>query len=249
MPYPIQWILSLIFNIQMYVALVVIWGAHMPLAALNRKYAYQGVHRYCKWVRFSARYIIGLKSEIRGEIPRGEVLVASKHQSVFDVILLASVLPEPKYIMKNSLRFVPFLGFYAMRMGCVPVKRGQRGAAIKRMVAAVKGGAQTPGQLVIYPQGTRVAAGVSAKYKVGAGILYEQTGQACVPAATNIGVFWARQGIYRGRGTAVLEFLPRIEAGLPVKQFMAQIEDAVETKSNVLMEEAGFDLRLEASKG
>jgi 1-acyl-sn-glycerol-3-phosphate acyltransferase len=128
------------------------------------------------------------------------------------------------------------------------VKRGQRGQAIKKMVQDVKDGTAAAGQLVIYPQGTRVAAGVQEKYKIGAGILYEKTGQACVPAATNIGVFWPRQGVYRARGTAVLEFLPTIEAGLPMREFMEKIETGVETKSNALMEEAGFDLSLVEQK-
>jgi 1-acyl-sn-glycerol-3-phosphate acyltransferase len=108
------------------------------------------------------------------------------------------------------------------------------------MVADVKAGTAWPGQLIIYPQGTRVAAGATRPYKVGVGVLYSQLGQDCVPAATNVGVFWPRHGLLRKPGLAVVEFLPRIPAGLSVEEFMERIEPEVEGASNRLMAEAGF---------
>jgi 1-acyl-sn-glycerol-3-phosphate acyltransferase len=38
----------------------------------------------------------------------------------------------------------------------------------------------------------------------------------------------------------VVEFLPRIEAGLDRARFMARLEHEVETASDALLEEAGF---------
>jgi 1-acyl-sn-glycerol-3-phosphate acyltransferase len=108
------------------------------------------------------------------------------------------------------------------------------------MVTGVRNGTQTPGQLIIYPQGTRVAPGVAKSYKIGTAILYEETGQTCIPAATNVGVFWPRTGIYRKPGVAVVEFLPPIPQGLSQKDFMARLEAEIETASDRLLEEAGF---------
>jgi len=109
------------------------------------------------------------------------------------------------------------------------------------MVADVQAGRARPGQLIIFPQGTRVAAGAHLPYKIGTGVLYRETGQAVVPAATNVGVFWKRHGIMRWPGNAVVEFLPAIEPGLEISDFMAALEEQVETHSNRLMAEAGFD--------
>ena len=184
--------------------------------------------------------MVGLKSEIRGEVPDGEVMVASKHQSFFDIIMIVSVLPRPKFIMKHTLKWAPILGYYAVRIGCVPVNRGKRGEAIKKMVADVAAGKQHPGQLVIYPQGTRVAPGVDRPYKIGTGVLYKELQQPCVPAATNVGVFWPRTGIYRKPGTAVVEFLPPIDPGAETDSFMKELETQVEAASDTLMAEAGF---------
>ncbi|CAN0278908.1 unnamed protein product [Chrysoparadoxa australica] len=143
--------------------------------------------------------------------------------------------------MKRELMWAPDIGQYALRIGCVPVARGKRGQAIAKMLSDVDRGAADPGQLIIYPQGTRIAPGVKAPYKVGTALLYEQTGQPCVPAATNVGLFWPRKGIYRKPGLAVVEFLPRIEPGLGRDAFLARLQNEVETASNALMKEAGFD--------
>lgn len=236
----LQWIRSLLFVGQMYLMMAVLALYFTPFVLFRRDVAFDAVHTYCRWVRWSARWMVGLRSEVRGAVPQGEVLIASKHQSFFDIILLVSEVPRPKFIMKKELLWAPILGWYATRIGCVPVDRGKRGQAIAKMLADVKSGAARPGQLIIYPQGTRVAPGVYLPYKVGTGLLYQQLGQPCIPAATNVGVFWPRTGIYRKPGLAVLEFLPEIAPGLPVAEFMARLEPAVEAASGRLMAEAGF---------
>ncbi|MFY0636205.1 MAG: 1-acyl-sn-glycerol-3-phosphate acyltransferase [Vannielia sp.] len=237
----VQWLRSLFFVGQMYFAMFFLAIFYTPIMLVDRRGATWGVHCYCRYVRWSARWMVGLKTEVRGEVPQGEVLVASKHQSFLDIILLCSVLPRPKFIMKKELMWAPILGQYALRMGCVPVDRGKRAQAVQKMVSDVASGAQRPGQLVIYPQGTRVAPGAAMPYKVGSAVLYRELGQTCVPAATNVGVFWPRKGILRKPGVGVIEFLPPIPPGLVPQAFMARLEEVVETRSDALMLEAGFD--------
>lgn len=236
----IRWVLSLIFVVQMYLAMAVLAVVFAPWALFSRNGAFAAAHTFCRWVRFTARILCGLRSEIRGTPPTHEAVVAAKHQSFFDIILIFSALPRGKFIMKRELMFAPFLGQYALRMGCVPVDRGKRGAAIAKMKADVARGAAEPGQLIIYPQGTRVAPGVAKPYKVGTGLLYEQLGQPCVPVATNVGVFWPRRGILRKPGLAVVQFLPEIAPGLPIPEFMQRLEREIETHSDMLLAEAGF---------
>ncbi len=236
----VQWLRSLIFIIQMYLMMPLMGLVFVPAALINRSAVYTFVRTYARYVRWSLGWITGLKTEIRGEIPGDEVLIASKHQSFLDVVMIVSVAWHPRFIIKRELHRLPIFRFFGNRMGNVPVRRGDRGKAIKKMKADVESGASLPGQLVIYPQGTRIAPGVVAPYKIGTGLLYEQTGQDCVPAATNVGVFWPKAGIMRKPGTAVLEFLPRIEAGMEREGFMAHLQDVIETRSNALMAEAGF---------
>lgn len=236
-----QWLRSLMFNAQMYIMLLVLALYYTPLAIIDRKWAFAGVRTYCRWVRWTAGWMIGLRSEIRGEVPQGEVLIAAKHQSFFDVIVIVSVVPRPRFVMKSILKYAPIVGWYGLRIGCVPVDRGKRGRAIKQMVNGALNNPAGPGQLIIYPQGTRVAPGVERPYKIGSGVLYDKTGLPVVPAATNIGVFWPRHGVTRQPGLAVVEFLPQIEPGLSTDAFMTELEEVVEGRSNELMREAGFE--------
>ena len=149
---------------------------------------------------------------------------------------------ETSDFYKSSLNYMPFVGSYARWLGCVPVNRGRRGEAIRNMVTAVTSSFAPPGQLIIYPQGTRVAPGVRAPFKVGIAALYIETGQACVPAATNVGVFWPRRAVYRKPGLAVVEFLPSIPSSLDKAVFMQRVQESVEENSNRLMLEAGFQI-------
>ncbi|WP_152911648.1 lysophospholipid acyltransferase family protein [Roseovarius tolerans] len=237
----VQWLRSLVFVVFIYAMMPVLGLLYLPWALLSRKGALAACHAWCRVVRWAARWMVGLRTEVRGTPPEDEVLIVAKHQSFLDIILIYGSVPAGKFIMKRELMYAPVIGQYALRIGCVPVDRGKRSAAIKQMVADVGKGRLEPGQLIIYPQGTRIAPGVKAPYKVGSGVLYHELGQDCVPVATNVGVFWPRKGILRKPGLAVVEFLPRIEAGLGKEAFMERLEDEIETASNRLMREAGFD--------
>lgn len=234
----VQLLRSVIFNVTIYAVMLVYAIAFAPFAFASRNGAVRACHEWCRFVIWAASWMIGLRVEIRGTPPTGEVMVAAKHQSFFDIIVIYSALPRAKFIMKRELMYAPLLGQYALRIGCVPVNRGKRGQAIAQMKKDVESGRAEPGQLVIYPQGTRVAPDAYKPYKVGTGILYEQLGQTCVPVATNIGHFWPKRGLLRMPGTSVVEFLAPIEPGLKVTEFMPLLEEAVENASKRLLAEA-----------
>ena len=87
-----RWLMSLIFVAQMYLVLVVLMLVFTPVALVWRGASFFWMQAFCRWTRISARLLVGLHSEVRGTIPEGAVLIASKHQSFFDSILLFSVL-------------------------------------------------------------------------------------------------------------------------------------------------------------
>ncbi|MEL6511306.1 MAG: lysophospholipid acyltransferase family protein [Pseudomonadota bacterium] len=239
MAYAIQWLRSLLFNAQMYV-IMPIWGlAFFPWALVDQRGAFACCKSFSRYIRWTASWMIGLKVEIRGTPPSFNALVAAKHQSFLDVMMIFTALPRGKFIMKKLLKYAPVIGQYAVRLNCVMVDRGKRGAAIQKMIEDVRAG-HADGQLIIYPQGTRIAPGVKAPYKVGTAVLYHQLGQPCVPVAASVGVFWPKRGIYRKPGTAVIEFLEPIPPGLPKDEFLKKLEYEVESHSNRLMAEAGF---------
>lgn len=238
--YALQWLRSLIFVIQIYVMMLLMGLVFFPWAVVSRRGAMAACHSWCRWVRWTARWLIGLRTEVRGTPPMDEVLVPGKHQSFLDIILIFGAMPAGKFIMKKQILYTPIIGQYGARIGCVAVDRGKRTEAIKKMVREVSAGLAHPGQLIIYPQGTRIAPGVKAPYKIGTGVLYQETGQDVVPVACNVGMFWPKAGVMKYPGTAVVEFLPRIPAGLEMDAFMERLESEIEVASDKLMAEAGL---------
>ena len=95
----IRWVLSLIFIIQMYLAMAVVAIGFAPFALFSRAAAVKACHVYCQWVIFSLRILCGLRCEVRGTPPTDEVVIAGKHQSFLDIILIYSAVPRGKFIM------------------------------------------------------------------------------------------------------------------------------------------------------
>ncbi|UWQ22588.1 1-acyl-sn-glycerol-3-phosphate acyltransferase [Jannaschia sp. W003] len=236
----IQWLRSLALNVAVYAWLPVIGLAYLPWMLVSRRGARAGCRRYCLDVQRMLPVMVGLHPEIRGTPPTGEGMVAAKHQSFLDVLMIYGAVPRGFFIMKSILRYAPVVGQYGMRIGCIPVQRGRRAEAIRHMLAQLAAGERRGGQLIIYPQGTRVAPGADKPYKVGTFAIYEMLGQPCYPVATNVGVFWPKRGVLRRPGRAVVEFLEPIPPGLGRQAFMETLERRIETASNRLMAEAGF---------
>lgn len=236
-----QWVRSIIFAALIYIMMAIMAVVFFPIALLSPAGASFACHSWCRWTMWVASWLLGLNTEVRGTPPTGAVLVAAKHQSFLDIIMIFHAVPRARFIMKRILLFSPILGQYSWRLGCIPVHRGKKGAAISQMVADVSKAMTTPGQLVIYPQGTRVAPGDVRPYKVGTAVLYEKMELPCVPVAVNTGLYWPKRGVLRRPGTAIVEFLEPIEPGLPKEEFLAELETRIETASDRLLAEGGFE--------
>ncbi|MEO1613496.1 MAG: lysophospholipid acyltransferase family protein [Pseudomonadota bacterium] len=229
---------SLIFQVWMYGLMAILGVVFAPLAIWSRDGAYFAISIYLRLVFWGLQAICGLTAETRGEIPEGDVLIAAKHQSFLDVLILVRDLPAAKFVMKRSLVWAPILGFYALRIGASPVTRGKGAASVEEMVEEAEKRRALSGQLVIYPQGTRVAPDEAAPYKRGAWHLYRSYGLPCVPAAVNTGVFWPRKGVARRPGRAVVELAPALPAGMEKDAFLQTLETTIENASGRLLAEA-----------
>lgn len=184
------------------------------------------------------RLICGTRYEIRGPVPTGPCIIASKHQSFLDVWLLCIALPKPRFVMKKSLLYMPIVGIYASRLGSIAIDRDAGSKAVRALESGVAHGV-SDGQTIIFPQGTRAAPDAKLPYKPGVLRLYQKFELPLQLAATNCGCFWPRFGIWRAPGTAVLEFVGSIPPGQDRKQVISQVEQRIETASDLLVAQAG----------
>jgi 1-acyl-sn-glycerol-3-phosphate acyltransferase len=179
------------------------------------------------------RLLCGVRIRVEGTVPAAPTIIAAKHQSMLDVFILFHALPDARFVMKRELLRAPIFGWYARRVGAVPVDRGGGSAAMQAMMRDLlaAGGAQA--QIVIYPQGTRVPPGEHRPYKVGVHALYEATGLPCIPVAVDTGRVLPR-GMAVHPGTTTVRFLPPIGPGLKRERFMALLETVIEDEVAVL---------------
>ena len=227
---------GLVFVVLMYGLLAVMGTICLIPSWLSRDWALFYAKTYCRWVLWLLRVVCGTRVEIRGTPPHGPCIVAAKHQAFLDILVLVIQLPRPAFVMKRSLKWVPFIGVYAERLGCIAIDRSAGHDAVRSMLEGA--GQQAAGrQIVIFPQGTRVAPGVEAPYRPGVLRLYQQLAQPIALVALNTGWFWPRTGLRRSPGTVVVEFLGEIPPGRDTRVLIDEIAGRIETASDRLAEE------------
>ncbi len=231
---------SLIFNIWVYISMAIYGIGLSPIGLTSRAGGYWVMKAYSRHVLWVARHLLGLKWEVRGTIPTEPALLISKHQSFIDMMMFMVALPQVKFVMKQELRWTPFLGWYAMRIGTVSVHRGKGGSAVASMTRQFLAEHEAkPGQITIFAQGTRTPPGVERPWKVGSWRLYETFAHLpCIPVALNTGLFWGKGSFLRPPGTMVLEFLDPIEKGLAAEPFLEGVGGQIETACEALYAEA-----------
>lgn len=233
---------SVAFNVAFYVSLIVqmiFWAPFYFLAPRRQAWLVPKFWaRSCLWLY---EKIARTGSEITGmeHLPAGSFILAPKHQSFWDAIAFFPYLDDPLYILKRELRWIPFFGWYVMKMRMIPVDRGSRSKALKAVVAATKAElARNPRQLIIYPEGTRRPPGAEPAYKWGIVELYTELGLPVVPVAHVAGLYWPRRKFLRYPGTIKARFLKPIEAGLGKEAFMARLIAETEAGCDALLVEA-----------
>ncbi len=232
---------SLAFNIAFYINIVLWMLAALPLLLLPRRFIMSATRGWARSNLFLMRWITGIKVEVRHRerVPQGGALIASKHQSFWETFALYLVFPDPVFVLKRELTWIPLFGWYARKAGCVAVDRdSSRPSTLLGLIRESKQVIKDGRQLLIFPEGTRQAPGAPASYKKGIVHIYTRLGMPCVPVALNSGLFWPRRKFIRYPGTLVVDILETIPADLQKDAFFTQMQDRIEAASTQLIEEA-----------
>jgi 1-acyl-sn-glycerol-3-phosphate acyltransferase len=186
------------------------------------------------------RVVAGIDIEVRGreKIPKGAIIVASKHQSAWETFARVPLFDNPLFIVKRELQWLPIFGWLMIKGRMVPVDRSAGSQALVAMTERARIELADNRQLIIFPEGTRRPAGAEPRYKFGVAHLYVAEGVPCVPVALNSGLFWSRRSIRRLPGTVVVEILDPIAPGLDKQAFFERLQRDIETATARLIAEA-----------
>ncbi len=229
---------SLIYNVLFYVLLILWFIVAIPTFGMPRGALMTLVRLWSRQNTWLLRVVCNVEVEYRGveKIPKGPLLVACKHQSMWETFALLRWFDQPLYILKRELTRIPFFGWYVMKAGMIAVDRGAGGRALLKMVRQASEEVRNGRQLIIFPEGTRRAPGAPPDYKPGVAQLYASCREQCLPVALNSGLFWPRRTFMRYPGTLVVEFLDPVPPGLPRDEFLTRISAVIEDATRRLVE-------------
>ena len=228
---------SLIFNILFYLVFLFFAMVAIPTLVLPRTALLRVANWWAQTNIFLMRVICGIKVEFRGteKIPKGPLLVASKHQSMWETISLLQFFDAPFFVVKRELKRIPIFGLFLIKANMIAIDRRAGGRALLAMVRRAVAEVRDGRQLVIFPEGTRTAPGAPPRYKPGVGQIYVECGVTCLPVALNSGLFWPRRTFMRYPGTLVVEFLDPLPPGLPREEFVTRMRTVIEEATDRLV--------------
>ncbi|MHB1304678.1 MAG: lysophospholipid acyltransferase family protein [Acidiphilium sp.] len=174
------------------------------------------------------RLLCGIAVRVEGKenIPPGAVILAAQHQSAFDTLLWFAELEQPAYVMKRELLNLPILGPLLLPAKQIALDRAGGATALRKLVADVQVAAAAGRQIVIFPEGTRVAPGARVELQPGIVSIARATGLPVVPVATDSGRCWGRDTIRKRPGTIHVRIFPPLPDGLDRAGMLAALAHA-----------------------
>jgi 1-acyl-sn-glycerol-3-phosphate acyltransferase len=198
------------------------------------------LHRWARAVVWGMRRIGGMSIEIRGRehLPaQGPALLANKHQSECDGILLAAEIPGIAFVAMQELFRMPVIGAILYRLQMIRVDTCGGGREREHLAHFAMRAFDSRRHIAIYPEGNLMAPGERERYRSGIFYLARDLGLPVVPVATSVGLLWNRRDWHKKAGRAAIEFLPAIEAGQDKDLFMHRLEETIEAAGDRLIAE------------
>ena len=222
------WLRSLLFNIWFFAATFAMGLLGVPVRWFARRHALWVAQSWAGLVLDGAAAICGIHVVVLGRehLPtQGAALIASQHQSAFDTLIWLRLVPRAAYVFKAELARVPLFGSLLVPAGQIPVDRGASFSAVRSLLRGADRAKADERQIVIFPEGTRIAPGVEAELRPGIAALAARTGLPVVPVATDSGLLWGRRAFRKQPGVIHIIVGPPIPAGLSHAALIAALRE------------------------
>ncbi len=217
---------SILFVLIFYPGSVVMVLAALASIPFGQEAIIASSRRWAIWHRWCARWILGIRTRVIGDLPTRGVLYALKHEAMFETIETLVIFHRPVVVMKKELADMFGWGYAARRMGVIPVDRDAGAAAMRHMIAAARIAKASNRPIVLFPEGTRVPHGERPELRAGFAGLYKVLGLPVVPIALDSGKIWPK-GLVKRPGIVTLKVGETIPPGLPREEAEARVHRAI----------------------
>lgn len=221
-----QLLRSLLYAAVFYPA-TLLWALAGILASLfGRRPTLAVVLSWADLNHWLTKNVLGIRTRVEGQIPRGPHLIAVKHESMFETIEMVRLSNLPVIVIKRELADIPLFGSVTRRYGVIPVERSAGAKALKALVAGGKEAVASDRGVIIFPEGTRVRVGERPPLKSGFAALYRALGLPVVPVAVNSGRLWGR-GLVHRPGVVTFKVGETIPPGLERDEVERRVHAAI----------------------
>ena len=162
-----------------------------------------------------------------GNRPDGPALYVANHQSTFETIAAARLVPDVAIVLKEELYRIPVFGWFLRHSPMIAIDRAGGASAMKKMFREGREASAEGRNLLIFPEGTRRAVDERGELQRGVVLLYKALGLPVVPMVHNAGLFWPARSFAIKPGEITVSFLPPIPPGLPEREFMERLNEAL----------------------
>lgn len=182
---------------------------------------------WAKTVLAGARVLCGITVSVTGfdRLPPGATLIASEHQSAFDTLIWVVLLPRVSYIFKAELAKIPLFGAMLVASGQIPLDRSASMATVRNLLRATANAKADGRQIVIFPEGTRVAIEDDASIRGGFTLIASRTGLPIYPVATDSGLYWRRRAFTKRPGCIHIVIGDPIPPDLPAAVLVTTLKE------------------------
>ena len=228
---PLLLIRALLFWIIFFISTIVISLFALVLRLFPEYWRYTLLVSWNRLNIWSLKVICGLNYRVEGleNLPTGSAVALVKHQSAWETIALAFILPPQVWVLKKELLRIPFFGWGIAVLNPIAIDRGAGASALDQVVEQGRERLKKGLWVVIYPEGTRSKPGKKRRYKRGGSVLAVETGFPVVPIAHNAGHFWPKNQFIKLPGTITVRIGPVIEVqGKRAKEINIQAEEWIE---------------------
>jgi 1-acyl-sn-glycerol-3-phosphate acyltransferase len=183
---------------------------------------------WCQLVLWMAKVFCGLTHEVEGleNIEANQpAIVLSNHQSAWETLALRHILPTQVVLLKRSLIWLPIGGWALGTLKSIPIDRKNHREAMRILLEKGTAYLNQGFWVIIFPEGTRTAAGKIRKFNAGGALLAQKSGYPVIPVAHNAGYYWPRYSFLKYAGTIKVKIGPVIEGkGRKAADINAQAE-------------------------
>jgi 1-acyl-sn-glycerol-3-phosphate acyltransferase len=218
---------SLLFALVYYLGCFIVVPAALLAVPFGQEAVIRGARNWALWHRWCARVLLGLRTQVEGQLPKGVNLIVLKHESMYETVEILAMFDRPAVVLKKELTGIPVWGYVARKHGVIPIDRESGAAAVRLMLAAGKKAIVAGRPIILFPEGTRTPHGDAPPLGAGLAGLYRLLGLPIVPIALDSGKFAPKGRFVKRSGVVTMRVGETIPPGLKRDEVERRVHAAI----------------------